>query len=57
MAMSIIGGAQRLSGLNTKKAKSACSSMHFDDDYEVNWLPVFFIKELEDIVIRIDDLL
>lgn len=53
VAVSIIGGARGLSGLNTKNAKSACSSMHFDDDYEVNWLPVFFIKELEDAVIRI----
>lgn len=54
MAVTFIGGAHSVVGINLKNAKYACSSMHFDDDYEVNWMPVFFIKEQEDIVVKID---
>lgn len=54
IAVSIIGGARGLTGMNTKNVKSACSAMHFDDEYEVNWMPFFFIKEMDDIVVRIE---
>ena len=56
MAVSIIGGARGLTGINKKNVKSACSSMHFDDVFEVNWMPIFFIKELENVVVRIEQL-
>lgn len=49
-------GARALSGISSKQVKSACSSMHFNEEFEVNWMPVFFIKEFEDIqeIIRIN---
>lgn len=53
MAVSMIGGTRGHTGTNTKNIRSACSSMHYSDEYEVNWMPVFFVKELDDIVIRI----
>lgn len=54
MAVSIIGGARGLTGIHKKNVRSACSSMHFDVDYEVDWMPVFYIRELGDIVVRIE---
>lgn len=54
MAVSIIGGARGLTGINKNNVRSACSSMHFDDEFDVNWMLIFFIKELDDIVVRIE---
>lgn len=54
MAVSFIGGARGLTGMHTKNVRSACSSMHFDDAYQVNWMPVFFMKELDDITVNVD---
>ena len=53
-AISVFGGARSVAAINTKKAQTACSSMHFDSEFEPDWMPVFFIKELDDIAVRIE---
>lgn len=50
VAFSVIGGVRNGLGMSHQ---TACSSMHFDEDYEVNWMPVFFLKELEDIAVEV----
>ena len=52
-AVSIIGGAHGVSGINTKNTRTACSSMHFEKTYDVNWMPVFYVKEMQDMQVEI----
>lgn len=53
MAVSVIGRTGGLAGTGAKNVKSAYSALHFDDEYETDWMPAFFIKEPDDIVVRI----
>lgn len=53
MAVSVFAGANP-SGTNfAKNAKTACSSMHFDQEFHVEWAPCFHEKEMEDILVKI----
>ncbi len=54
MGVSFIGGAHSITGITSGTSKIACSAVHFEKDFEMNWVPIFSLKELEDIVIEVN---
>lgn len=42
--------------ISNAEAKTACSAMHFNKEFEVDWIPSFFVKAMDDLYIemRID---
>lgn len=52
MAVSILSGAQKGKESCEQGVRTACSAVHFDKNFEVNWVPVFQVKEMEDKVFR-----
>lgn len=53
-AFAVVGGSRRKDRMNAENVRSSCSSVHFDEAYEVNWVPVFFVKEMEELTVRFD---
>lgn len=53
MCVSVIGGNRGMVGINMRNTRAVCSSLHFEKEYEVEWVPIFLVKEMEDKVVSI----
>jgi len=52
-SMAIIGGSHNVTSINGGKVKTVCSSMHFDEEFRTEWVPVFRVKNRDDIFVNI----
>ena len=49
----IIGGAHSIAAISNHSAKAAVSSMHFNTGFDVEWVPMFSLKTMEDIQVKV----
>lgn len=52
-SVAIIGGAHNVTSISGGKVKTVCSSMHFEKKFKTEWVPVFRLKNKEDISVNI----
>lgn len=52
-AVSTIGGLRSLKNSDGINYRTACSSVHFDIEFHIEWVPTFWIKDMEDIKINL----